>query len=183
MTADEFWDHIRATRRRDNEAHAERLTKRLAKLPAAEALAFDNLWHRMLHKAYRWNLWGAAYLINGGCSDDGFDYFRRWLILQGRAVFEAAVKKPDTLADVVTGDADDVEVYRDPGIDAWFLATGTKPNDAGYDAYSAAFEARYGEPKMMPDLGDEWDFDDDAAVRKRLPRLAAMYLDGDDDED
>jgi hypothetical protein len=28
--------------------------------------------------------WGAAYLANGGCSDDGFDYFRGWLIGQGR---------------------------------------------------------------------------------------------------
>ena len=36
--------------------------------------------------SYRWDLWGAAYLANGGCSDDGFDYFRGWLIGQGRKV-------------------------------------------------------------------------------------------------
>ena len=33
MTAAQFWDHIRASRRIDPEAHAERLEKRLAKLP------------------------------------------------------------------------------------------------------------------------------------------------------
>ena len=33
-------------------------------------------------------LWDAAYLINGGCSDDGFDYFRGWLVDQGRETFE-----------------------------------------------------------------------------------------------
>src|SRR5262245_4191873 len=182
MTRDEFWEHIRATRRTDPEAHAERLAKRLAKLPVKEILAFDHLWDQQLRRAYRWNLWGAAYLINGGCSDDGFDYFRRWLILQGREVFEAAVKKPDTLAELVSGDADEVEHESDPGIDAWFLATGTEPNDAGYEEYTAAYEARYGKPNVLPDLGDDWDFDDDDQVRKRLPRLAAIYLDGEDDD-
>jgi len=38
---------------------------------------------RYLNKAYTWDLWGAAYLINGGCSDDGFEYFRRWLVSRG----------------------------------------------------------------------------------------------------
>ena len=37
MTEDEFWDHIRATRRVDPEAHNERLVKRLAKLPEEAA--------------------------------------------------------------------------------------------------------------------------------------------------
>ena len=57
----------------------------------------------MLAEAYHWDLWGAAYLINGGCSDDGFEYFRRWLVLQGRDVFQAAVSNPDTLAEVAEG--------------------------------------------------------------------------------
>jgi hypothetical protein len=179
MTVAEFWDHIRATRRVDADAHAERLVKRLAKLSEAKILAFDHLWHRMLHRAYRWNLWGAAYLIHGGCSDDGFDYFRRWLVLRGREAFEAAVKRPDALADVVTDD-DFTEVYGDPGLDAWFAATGRKKTDAGYAAYDAAFRARYGEPKVLPDLGDDWDLEDHDQLRRRLPRLAARYLDGDD---
>jgi hypothetical protein len=34
----------------------------------------------------------------------------------------------------------------------------------------------------MPDLGDDWDFDDDEQMRKRLPRLSALYMDGDEDE-
>jgi hypothetical protein len=38
MTRDEFWDHVRATRRKDPDAHAERLTRRLAKFPADEII-------------------------------------------------------------------------------------------------------------------------------------------------
>ena len=32
---------------------------------------------------YRWDMWAAAYLIGGGCSDDGFIDFRAGLIAQG----------------------------------------------------------------------------------------------------
>jgi hypothetical protein len=32
----------------------------------------------LMDRSYRNDLWAAGYLINGGCSDDGFDYFRGW---------------------------------------------------------------------------------------------------------
>ena len=37
-------------------------------------------------------------MIHGGCSDDGFEYFRRWLVSRGRDVHEAALAEPDSLA-------------------------------------------------------------------------------------
>src|SRR5262245_57201855 len=101
MTKDVFWDHIRATRRVEPEEHADRLTKRLSKLPEAEIGGFIQRWDEASVDAYRWDLWGAAYLINGGCSDDGFQYFRWWLLLQGRAAYEAALADPDSLAKIV----------------------------------------------------------------------------------
>lgn len=48
--------------------------------------------------SHRNQLWAAGYLINDGCSDDGFEYFRAWLIAQGREVFERVVADPDALA-------------------------------------------------------------------------------------
>jgi hypothetical protein len=39
-------------------------------------------------------------VINRRCSDDGFDYFRSWLMLQGRETFGRAVAAPDSLADL-----------------------------------------------------------------------------------
>ncbi len=181
MTLDEFWDHIRATKRKDSEAHAERLEKRLAKLKPDEILDFGHWWDLMMREAYNWNLWGAAYMINGGCSDDGFHYFCEWLILQGRDTFQNAVANPDTLADVVDPD-EEVECECYPGTNAWFTATKTKQNDAGYAALHAAEVARHGETPMMPDLGDDWDFDDDEEMKKRLPRLWALYNEDEDDE-
>ena len=51
-------------------------------------------------KAYTYNLWGAAYIINGGCSDDCFHYFRSWLISQGKDIFEASLANPEYLAEL-----------------------------------------------------------------------------------
>jgi Protein of unknown function (DUF4240) len=44
--------------------------------------------------------------MNGSASDDGFDYFRGWLISQGRKIFEAALENPDSLADVIDEEAE-----------------------------------------------------------------------------
>jgi len=120
-------------------------------------------------RAYTNDLWGAAYLINGGASDDGFYYFRCWLLGLGRDAYEAAVADPDSLADVVDpddGDLHEAETYG-AARQAWMDVAGADEDDA------------YPEPREPEDLvGDEWDFDDEDEVRRRLPRLAAMYLEG-----
>jgi hypothetical protein len=183
MTRDEFWEHIAATRRVDPDAHAERLAKRLAKLPVDEIFDFDHWWDAALAVSYHWNVWGAAYLINGGCSDDGFDYFRGWLIMQGREVFEAAVKNPDSLAGITDPDEDDYEYEGRPAWDAWFRATGTEQDQAGYDKLLAALDAHGRKPPKRRGMGRRWDLDDDAQVRRRFPRLAALYLDDDEGDD
>ena len=168
MTKDEFWEHIRATRRLDPDEHIERLATRVVTLPVEEILSFGRWWETFDAKAYTWKLWGAAYLVNGGCSDDGFDYFRWWLILQGRAAYEAALKNPDSLAGVLRGDGE-VEAGSNPAYDAYSAATGR-------DDYDEALKARY--PKLnleLPALKDDWDFEDDAAMRRRYPKLFAAY--------
>jgi hypothetical protein len=181
MTLDEFWDHVHKSRRKDPEAHVERLVKRLAKLLPEEIIDFDYWWNVMHAEAYDWDLWGAAYLINGGCSDDGFIDFRSWLVLQGRDVFQTAVTNPDTLADVDVGEEEAYcECY--PASYAWFEATGHERDAEGYAAQEAAYRARYPDEKAArePDLGERWDHDDPDEVRKRLPRLAAKFIDGGD---
>jgi hypothetical protein len=62
---------------------------------ALGGLGLDDL----VDEAYRWDLWGAADLINRGCSDDGFQDFRGWLIAQGQDVYRNALEDPDSLAD------------------------------------------------------------------------------------
>jgi hypothetical protein len=58
--------------------------------PLAELVAFRQVQDELFDReAHRWDLWAAAYVINGGASDDGFEYFLGWLMAQGRARWES----------------------------------------------------------------------------------------------
>jgi predicted DNA-binding WGR domain protein len=96
-----FWRLIDLSRKGsegDPYAQLDNLRPRLMKLSEEELRSFDRVFWELMNESYRADLWGAAYLIKGGCSDDGFDYFRAWLIMQGEQAFTGALKDPDGLA-------------------------------------------------------------------------------------
>jgi hypothetical protein len=112
-------------------------------------------------------LWAAAYLINGGCSDDGFEYFRCWLIAQGRQVFEQSRAAPDSLAELpVIGPP---RIGRPPieCEDMLYIA------QQGYFAATGEQLPREAATTRLPELQDDWNFDDRAEMARRLPRLTA----------
>src|SRR5690606_25571550 len=109
MTDAQFWKMLESTLDDDPDEQLQRLRDRLMQLAPQEVVSFDEHIHRRLNEAYRHDLWGAAYLINGGASDDGFEYFRLWLIGRGQRVFESALKDPDLLATLVPEDIEDAE--------------------------------------------------------------------------
>lgn len=100
MPAEQFWGIIERAAQFDDdpEAHMEALSELLRELPLEDIIAFEVEFRRYLNDAYTWELCGAASLANSGTSDDGFEYFRRWLVSKGRAVYEAALLNPDNLA-------------------------------------------------------------------------------------
>ncbi len=117
--------------------------------------------------------------MRGGCSDDGFDYFRGWLVAQGRTVWERALADPDSLADAGVDPRDDMVECEDvlaAASRAYAAATGDE--EAFWEALDAArrdrLEAEFGGP-----AGEDFDFDDDEQMRAHLPHLAAVYLPAD----
>lgn len=96
----QFWKLIAQSKRgtEDSDEQAERLTELLKKLPPDEICNFDRHFTRRRFEAYRWDLWGVAYIINGGCSDDGFEYFRCWLIGQGQTAYETVLASPEKIS-------------------------------------------------------------------------------------
>lgn len=108
MDKAQFWTLIEESREgiSDCEEQSEKLTNLLAALPPQEIVGFAQQLHERLTEAYRWDLWGAAYLINGGCSDDGFEYFRGWVISQGQEFYESVLANPERAADKINNDAD-----------------------------------------------------------------------------
>ena len=103
INKDTFWDLLAQAKARcgqDLEASAEWIKGQLLALGPEQALNFDNIMHGYSSLAYKFGLWTAASIILDGCSDDSFNYFRNWLIAQGKDVYLAALKDPDSLADV-----------------------------------------------------------------------------------
>ncbi len=102
MSPDKFWTiiQIAGLSDYDPDAHLNALESALRQLEIEEIASFDFAFRQFLNNAYTWDLWGAAYVIHGGCSDDGFEYFRRWLISKGRKIYETALLEPDGLAEV-----------------------------------------------------------------------------------
>jgi hypothetical protein len=111
MDADRFWaivDACHAASGGDMERKHQLIKAAISRLSSDEALDFYQIFNRMMDAAFTWPLWGAAYVLNGGCGDDSFIDFRASLISGGRAMFDKAVADPDSLAD------------EDIDIDSWF---------------------------------------------------------------
>src|SRR5262245_673914 len=123
MTNNQFWQIIADSRRdfdpnrRDGnmDLQAERLEELLTAMSADEVQEFDRIFTQLYFDAYRWELWAAAYIIEGGCSDDGFMDFRYWLVSMGREVYEAAMADAESLADVAGGRGIEVCAFEEFG--------------------------------------------------------------------
>ncbi len=101
MNEDEFWKLIEKSRAAANNNYLRQITSLktiLLTLAPTDIERFDNTFTALLAATYNYKLWGAAYVINGGCSDDCFDYFRQYLIGNGKERFYQTIKDPESCA-------------------------------------------------------------------------------------
>jgi len=101
MDENSFWKTVQSAHDSsggDMDRKCDALRQQIAALSKDDALEFAQHFDAMMDQAYNWPLWGAAYVINGGCSDDTFADFRASLISRGRQAFERALSDPDSLA-------------------------------------------------------------------------------------
>jgi hypothetical protein len=120
MMKKRFWDIIAASRAgfdpQDIDGSMDRQVARLHELLSAlsveEVRGFAKFFDERMTEAYSRpkrikrgrpldGLWAVAYDIGGGCSDDGFDDFRSWLISMGQEVYEAVLRAPKKVYEVV----------------------------------------------------------------------------------
>ncbi len=109
MTEETFWkivDEARADAYDDDEAFLRGLENSLMELPPNAIEGFRDRLDDIVRSAFRWDLWAAAYIINRSASEDGFEYFRGWLVSRGRSVYEGALHNPETLTDLVPLDSE-----------------------------------------------------------------------------
>ncbi len=136
------------------------ISKSLGALTPAEIITFQRHLDERMDEAYTRDLWGAAYVMMGGCSDDGLEYFRAWLISRGRSTFEAAMKDPESLTAVRVRDADDCEFES-----LLYAAMGAYEEAVGKELPRARSE-RPQEPS-----GKAWNEDDTDGLQGRYPKL------------
>ena len=99
INKDTFWELIAQAKEHPG-GPSEWLMEQLMDLGPEQAKKFDDIACAYTSLAYQYGLWTAASVMErGGCTDDGFIDFRGWLIAQGREVYMAALKDPDSLAD------------------------------------------------------------------------------------
>jgi hypothetical protein len=169
MDEQRFWELVESSKAAASgsfDLQAKELVAQLARLPAEEILAFDRIRQEKMVSAYSWDLWGAAYVINGGCSDDGFTDFRSWLISRGRDRYERALRDAESLADVEPGPDGDAEASFE---------------SFGYVA-AKAYEQKTGQRKPVQPIthprtpsGEPWE-EDHEELAARFPRLFARFV-------
>jgi hypothetical protein len=105
MNTDTFWKLIENAQCKADDGWIEldhnALIDALTHLSAEDIQEFGRIFWHMKAKAYREDIWDAAFLIACGCGDDAFDAVKDWLIVQGREIYETVLNDPENLADIV----------------------------------------------------------------------------------
>ena len=151
----------------DQDRQLGAITAELGRLSPEQVVKFKIWLDDQMQRANRWDLWCAAYVMCGGCGDDGFEYFRAWLIGQGEDVFERAIEDPETLADLPVVD---------PMMECEFesliyVAADVYEQQTGEDLYDHLPRDR----SASETAGEPFD---EATAAQRFPRIAAKWNHG-----
>ncbi|WKN40476.1 DUF4240 domain-containing protein [Tunicatimonas pelagia] len=163
MNNETFWQIMLETKEEsdgDPTEQQELIEERLYQLSPDQIIEYDRIFGELYIGAYTWKLWAAAYVINGGCSDDCFMDFRGWLIAQGEEVYTKALADPDSLSELEKLEEDvKWEGYAYLAHSVYEEKTGKEVPERGQNHPS--------EPK-----GEEWDEDN---LDELLPKLSQKY--------
>jgi len=141
------------------------IIKQLEKIPLKEIVGFRLRTDMLLHNSYNSKLWCAAYIINGGCSDDSFEYFRNWLISRGKQTFYRVLENPDELAEITDEEDIDFESF-------WYVALEAFENLTGGNLYDYIDEDNFKTKEgNYPQIVFEWSDEDEESMKKICPKL------------
>lgn len=170
MGEDAFWKIIKNSNlnsKGDYEIQQQELAKELHKLNPNDIIKFYNRFCFLKWEAYTWQLWGAIYIIQGGCGDDSFNDFREWVIGQGKEFYYRTIQDPETLVDI---DEDEILIeWEGLGYVPFTLFRELTGHDMPYLLPENDDTIRNSEPS-----GQEWEEDD---LKQMFPKLFAKYPD------
>mgnify|MGYP001126211983 CR=1 FL=1 len=178
MKQKEFWSFIEQMAASDDPI--EWAISTLANREETDIIDFQLHVERLLKEAFSPDVWGAAYVILGGASEDAFEHFRAWLIFQGEKVFYETLKNPDYLANYIPhyyeeeGLEPEYEEILVISIDAYLLKyTGTTQ-------WNEEVSARYKELLNEKESGKhtieiEFNWENEEELLKHYPELSRRF--------
>lgn len=180
VTPDTFWTLLAQAKTvcvGNQRAAAYWLTERLLSMGPEHALNFHSIIHGYMELSNKYGLWNAATLIHeDDCYSDGFEDFRAWLIFQGRKTYLAALRNPDSLADVPACAEERCRFEALPyvGDMAYERLTGRHAYDDIASAAQQKLEAEL-QKGIVYGAGIEYPYEW-SEVAAYLPRLTAQHL-------
>jgi len=160
LTEERFWEII------EKSDKGRRLGEELSKLSEDEIMGYHYWWLHFCNISYKQDLWAVAYTVLGGCSDDGFDYFRYWLLTRGKSIFYKAIENADSLCDEFDNLPD--EEYPE-NEEVSYVSKEVFEEKFGKDFYDTEKLYDFGE-RGYPEIKFEWDEDDEESIHKVCPK-------------
>lgn len=176
MDEEQFWAIVQTAvdeAGNDEDEYLEVVKRELSKLSLKEMIGFRLRTDKLLYDSYTSEMWCAGYLMNGGCSDDGFEYFRLWVISRGRKVYEAAMANPDNLIDYI-GDDDEMDFFEFELF--WYVALEAFEEAVDADLYDYVDDDNFKTCEgNYPNFEFNWEEDDPESMQKLCPRLFEKF--------
>ncbi|WP_321515674.1 DUF4240 domain-containing protein [Marinifilum fragile] len=169
LNEDLYWEIIDQSLRNTNHQDAQEqfLIEEIAKLTPKEMVGFRLRTDMFLYETYNSEMWCAGYIMNGGCSDDGFEYFRNWVISRGKETYYKAKENPDYLIKEVVANDDfyEFESFWYVALEAFQQKTGKNLYDyIDYDNFKMG-EGNYQNFEFT------WDEENPESMKKICPKL------------
>ncbi len=173
LDEDKFWEIISKSLKstKSQDAQERFLISEIEKLTQKEMIGFRLRTDYLLYHTYNSEMWCAAYIMNGGCSDDSFEYFRCWVISRGKDTYYNAKANPDFLISEVVEGAEfyDFESF-------WYVALEAFKHKTGKDLYdyidNENFKTKEG---SYPQFEFTWQEEKPESMKKICPKLLAKF--------
>lgn len=154
------------TKSSNQDEQEKNLILQLQILSPIEIVGFKIRTNKLLYDIYNSEMWCAGYIINGGCSDDGFEYFRCWVISRGKEVYYKSKDNPDSLIDELD---DEIEEYEFEGF--LYVANEAFIAKTGKEIYDFIDDENVGFSESEKEIEFTWEEDEPATLKAICPDL------------
>lgn len=169
LDEDLYWSIIAKSLKQTNNQDAQEqfLIKEIGNLTPIQMIGFRLRTDKLLYDTYNSEMWCAGYIMNGGCSDDGFEYFRNWVISRGKETYYKAKENPDNLIAEVNSE---LEMYDFESF--WYVALEAFKQKTGKDLYDYIDDENFKTKEgQYPQFEFTWQEENPESMKKICPKL------------